>query len=94
MRKMIVLCAGFLLVFGAGLVAAEDETIVAEGSGEGANPEEALMAAKRNAIEKGIGTGRGVRAERDNRHRWLRDQRVIGVDAVHQGGNRQLGCNR
>ena len=56
MRKMIVLCAGFLLVFGAGLVAAEDETIVAEGSGEGANPEEALMAAKRNAIEKGIGT--------------------------------------
>ena len=56
MRKMLVLCAGFLLVFGAGLVAAEDETIIAEGSGEGANPEEALLAAKRNAIEKGIGT--------------------------------------
>jgi hypothetical protein len=53
---MLVLCAGFLLVFGAGLVAAEDETIIAEGSGEGANPEEALLAAKRNAIEKGIGT--------------------------------------
>jgi len=28
----------------------------AEGSGEGANAEEALIAAKRNAIEKGIGT--------------------------------------
>ncbi|HUI93271.1 MAG TPA: hypothetical protein VLX68_13575 [Chitinivibrionales bacterium] len=56
MRKMIALCAGFLLVFGAGLVLAQDETIVAEGFGEGANPEEALLAAKRNAIEKGIGT--------------------------------------
>jgi hypothetical protein len=53
---MLALCAGFLLVFGASLVAAEDEAIIAEGSGEGANAEEALIAAKRNAIEKGIGT--------------------------------------
>jgi hypothetical protein len=56
MRKILVLCAGFLLVFGTGLFAADDENIVAEGTGEGANPEEALIAAKRNAIEKGIGT--------------------------------------
>lgn len=56
MRKMLVLCAGFLLVFGAGLVAAQDENILAEGTGTGANPEEALISAKRNAIEKGIGT--------------------------------------
>jgi hypothetical protein len=53
---MLALCAGFLLVFGAGLAVAQDENIVAEGSGEGANAEEALLAAKRNAIEKGIGT--------------------------------------
>jgi hypothetical protein len=53
---MLVLCAGFLLVFGAGLVAAQDENILAEGTGTGANPEEALISAKRNAIEKGIGT--------------------------------------
>jgi hypothetical protein len=36
--------------------AAEDENIIAEGIGEGANSSEALMAAKRNAVEKGIGT--------------------------------------
>jgi hypothetical protein len=36
--------------------AAEEENIIAEGIGEGANSSEALMAAKRNAVEKGIGT--------------------------------------
>jgi hypothetical protein len=56
MRKMLVLFTGLLMVSFACLVAAEEETIVAEGSGEGANPEEALLAAKRNAVEKGIGT--------------------------------------
>jgi hypothetical protein len=56
MRKMLVLCTGLLLIFGTGLFAAEEEDIVAEGTGQGANPEEALNAAKRNALEKGIGT--------------------------------------
>jgi hypothetical protein len=56
MRKMLVLFAGLLLLSCPCLFAAEEETIIAEGSGEGANPEEALINAKRNAIEKGIGT--------------------------------------
>jgi hypothetical protein len=56
MGKTPVWCAGFLLFLGAALFAADEENIVAEGSGEGANAEEALIAAKRNAIEKGIGT--------------------------------------
>lgn len=56
MRKIPALCAGFLLICCAGLLAGEEESIIAEGSGEGANAEEALLAAKRNAVEKGIGT--------------------------------------
>ncbi len=56
MGKTLALCAGFLLFLGAASYAADEENIVAEGSGEGANAEEALIAAKRNAIEKGIGT--------------------------------------
>ncbi len=56
MGKTLVAIAGFVLFLGAALYAADDETITAEGSGIGANPEEALLAAKRNAIEKGIGT--------------------------------------
>jgi hypothetical protein len=39
----------------AGLSFAQDE-IIAEGSGQGTNRDEALMAAKRSAVEKGIGT--------------------------------------
>lgn len=35
---------------------AQEENILSEGMGEGANAAEALMAAKRDAIEKGIGT--------------------------------------
>jgi hypothetical protein len=57
MPKMLVLAVGIALLFGVPLcVDAEEENIVAEGMGQGANPSEALMAAKRNAIEKGIGT--------------------------------------
>jgi hypothetical protein len=56
MGKTLIAIAGCVLLLGAALYAADDETIIAEGSGEGANPEEALLAAKRNAIEKGIGT--------------------------------------
>lgn len=56
MKKTFVAIAGFLLLLSAAVYADDDETIIAEGSGEGANAEEALLAAKRNAIEKGIGT--------------------------------------
>jgi hypothetical protein len=45
-----LLCAAPLCVY------AQEENIIAEGTGEGANPSEALMAAKRDAVEKGIGT--------------------------------------
>jgi hypothetical protein len=56
MRKLAVVIAGFALLFGTALYAADDDIIAAEGDGQGANPEEALLSAKRNAIEKGIGT--------------------------------------
>jgi len=36
-------------------VFSQDDNITAEGSGEGISAEEALLAAKRDAIEKGIG---------------------------------------
>ena len=35
MGKTLALCAGFLLFFGAASYAADEENIVAEGSGEG-----------------------------------------------------------
>jgi hypothetical protein len=57
MSKAPVLFMCFSLMLVAPLyIAAQEENITAEGTGEGANPSEALMAAKRNAIEKGIGT--------------------------------------
>jgi hypothetical protein len=57
MSKMLAFFTGFALLVSAPLcVFAQDENITAEGTGEGANPSEALMAAKRNAVEKGIGT--------------------------------------
>ncbi len=40
----------------AGYCPAQDEPVFAEGRGLGATPEEALLAAKRDAVEKGIGT--------------------------------------
>jgi len=53
----------FSLVFAAVMVClvpqtsiAQDENLIAEGMGQGANASEALLAAKRDAIEKGIGT--------------------------------------
>jgi hypothetical protein len=46
----------FLCVFClSGYCFSQDDTITSEGAGEGANAEEALLAAKRDAIEKGIG---------------------------------------
>ncbi len=56
MRKLAIAIAGIALFFGTALYAADDDIITAEGDGQGANPEEALLSAKRNAIEKGIGT--------------------------------------
>jgi hypothetical protein len=57
MPKSLAFLMGAVLLIAAPLcVFAQDENIVAEGTGEGANPSEALMAAKRNAVEKGIGT--------------------------------------
>ena len=44
------------LSFFAGYCFAQDDNITAEGHGLGANADEALLAAKRDAIEKGIGT--------------------------------------
>lgn len=44
---MIVLCGAVLFA---------EESLTAEGVGEGVNRDEALMAAKRNAVETGIGT--------------------------------------
>ena len=38
------------------MVFAQDDNIVGQGDGQGTNHDEALMAAKRDAIEKGIGT--------------------------------------
>jgi hypothetical protein len=61
MKRMLLaaVCAG--LVFHAGIAIGQDQAetqaneIVAEGTGQGANEAEALMAAKRDAVEKGIG---------------------------------------
>lgn len=39
----------------AGFCYSQDDNITSEGSGLGANPDEALLSAKRDAIEKGIG---------------------------------------
>ncbi|MBD3344533.1 MAG: hypothetical protein GF401_05680 [Chitinivibrionales bacterium] len=50
MRKCVALLA--LL---AGFCFAQEENVIAEGFGQGVNRQEALMAAKRNAVEKGIG---------------------------------------
>lgn len=50
---VITLVIGLLVL--AAPAAAQNEDIVAEGQGIGANKQEALMAAKRDAIEKGIG---------------------------------------
>jgi hypothetical protein len=58
MRKaMASIAVGIALICAASLCySAEEENIIAEGTGDGANASEALMAAKRNAVEKGIGT--------------------------------------
>lgn len=57
MARVLAFFMGFALLLSAPMYTmAQEENIVAEGSGEGANPSEALMAAKRNAVEKGIGT--------------------------------------
>ena len=48
----VCLCLSFF----AGYCFAQDDNITAEGHGLGANADEALLAAKRDAIEKGIGT--------------------------------------
>ncbi len=57
MPKAMPIILGFFLIFAAPIcIFAQEENIIAEGMGEGANPSEALMAAKRNAVEKGIGT--------------------------------------
>lgn len=48
--------AGSLFLFFALSLFAQDDLVTAEGEGTGVNPAEALMAAKRNAVEKGIGT--------------------------------------
>jgi hypothetical protein len=59
MPRIIAFFMGFLLTVMPQFCLsadADNENIVAEGTGEGANSQEALMAAKRNAIEKGIGT--------------------------------------
>jgi len=57
MPKVMAFITGFALICAVSLCsAAEEENIIAEGTGDGANPSEALMSAKRNAIEKGIGT--------------------------------------
>jgi hypothetical protein len=57
MPKAMPFIVGFFLIFAAPIcIIAQEENIIAEGMGEGANPSEALMAAKRNAVEKGIGT--------------------------------------
>jgi len=44
-----------VLFCNTGLIFSQEETITAEGIGRGANEAEALMGAKRDAIEKGIG---------------------------------------
>jgi len=53
--KNVVAFLLFIFSFNT-LIFAQDEEIIAEGTGLGANSDEALLAAKRNAIEKGIGT--------------------------------------
>jgi len=52
MRKAMLLFAALLLSFG---IASAQDTFDVEGQGVGANQNEALTAAKRDAIEKGIG---------------------------------------
>ncbi|MBD3322174.1 MAG: hypothetical protein GF350_13835, partial [Chitinivibrionales bacterium] len=47
-------CVIFLSLL-AGFCFGQEEDIIAEGFGQGINRQEALMAAKRNAVEKGIG---------------------------------------
>jgi len=59
MRKMIKPFCGLLLLVCALAVYSQEEQsgdIVIEGLGRGSNEAEALMAAKRDAVEKGIGT--------------------------------------
>jgi|WetSurMetagenome_2_1015567.scaffolds.fasta_scaffold00209_15 hypothetical protein len=56
MKNLAIALAGLMLFASAAICFAQDDNIVAEGDGLGANPDEALLAAKRNAIEKGIGT--------------------------------------
>ena len=55
-KTMAFFTGVFLIAMTAVCFAADEENIVAEGTGDGANAQEALIAAKRNAIEKGIGT--------------------------------------
>lgn len=54
MRHLLVVIAALGLCAGSGYAEEPDE-IVAEGLGEGVNRQEALTAAKRSAVEKGIG---------------------------------------
>ena len=51
-RLKIVVLFSFAVI----LTAFAQEDLIVEGSGESVNRDEALMAAKRDAIEKGIGT--------------------------------------
>ena len=54
--KLVGVCIGVVLVAFVSLAQqGTKEDIVAEGTGLGVNPAEALMNAKRDAVEKGIG---------------------------------------
>jgi len=79
-----------LFVF-AGFSLAGDDTVTAEGNGLGANPAEALLAAKRDAVEKGIGTILLSQTEIEN-FQLKKDQiitKTIGgvksFETVHEG---------
>jgi hypothetical protein len=58
MMKTVRFCAAMMLVLSvfSGYCPAQEEPVFAEGRGLGATPDEALLAAKRDAVERGIGT--------------------------------------